>query len=47
MVWFILVEIKGLSEVIFAELVRCSTIGIRALSLAKEGNDFLVLLHNF
>jgi hypothetical protein len=41
--WFIL----GLIEVYFQIWYRYLTIGIRALSLAKEGKNFLLFLQNF
>ena len=41
--WFIL----GITEVYLQIWYRYLTIGIRALSLAKEGNNFLLFLQNF
>jgi hypothetical protein len=46
MVWFILVDLRVFLS-IFLDLFRYLTIGIRALSLAKEGKNFLVLFADF
>jgi hypothetical protein len=47
MVWIILVDIVGLFLDLSSDLFMYLTIGIRALSLAKEGNNFCLFLQIF